>query len=1159
MKYLLLCLFCLTATSAMAQRRISGTVSDDFDVIPGANVVELDKNNRIVQGTVTDMNGNFTLQIKNDKDILRISFLGLQDFKEVIGNRTVFKVKLKENSKQLAEVVKTAKRKVVSGGLSIPQREMTGASQTFSMEEMEGLAFESVDQALQGQIAGLDIVANSGNLGAGTTMRIRGTSTINGNAQPLIVVDDHIFELPDDAQTINFEDLDNEEMFSTLLNVNTEDIESINVLKDAASAAKWGVKGSSGVIEIKLKRGRRGPTRVNFSYKLTAGWQPSGYKMLDGDGYTMMLKEAYFNPKREEKAISPTYNGFLELDYYKATPDIYNNFNKNTDWVDAVKQTSLQHQFYLNISGGGEKATFRISAGYNTSKGAIIGQHMNQFTTATALDYNVSDRITFKSTVTMTFTTNYKNNSNDILARAYKAMPNMSIYEYGYNAEYDDYRQTGNYFNMLAPYGSFGSATDSRLQDMFVNGNPVARANLAWNKEYQYNLTPQFSIDYKFLGKDDDHTQLNYRGDVQLKIFNTSSDRYEPSELRTLAWYYNNGVNYTGNSWSVANTRNTLGNDEYKSLAFTTRHELMFYPKFSNEDHFLAALARFDLETGSSSNQSINLWNAPTGITDPTVQALMTGTGVSNGQWRSHSFYFNVHYSYKSKYILNAGLNISGSTAFGAGNKYGFFPSVSVRWNIIDEKFMQWAKPAVSMLSIAPDWGMTGLTVGGGDNQYNKYSAGSNYLGHNTIHPDNLSLTNIRWETSQQWNIRAQLGLFNDLVNFDLDVYNKKTTDLVTYNKRIVASNGFPTLSAVNAGTMRNRGWELYINSGKICKIGKFSMKLKANFAQNFNEVEELDPLILSSLNGSDNISLTNNGYAAMKRVQIGNALGSIYGLRYKGVYTYDYAHNGYTQASQHDYGKTTPSGYTEDGAIINTYAAALNRGTKGISCPIAYDANGNMITDKYGNPLQMYFQYQDGTKYKFEGGDAIYEDINHDGQIDRYDVVYLGNSNPKFNGGFGISLYFGRFTLNASFLYRVGNQIVNSARSSLEGMVDNNNQSFATTWRWRKNGDITEIPRAMNSNAGASYNSLPSDRYVEDGDFLRFNYLQIMYDFDTKLLKKIGIQTLKLSASANNLCVWSKYTGIDPEVSPGGFGIANDGNKTPRSKSFTVNLNLGF
>ena len=328
--------------------RISGTVSDEFGGIPGIQVKELDSNNRIVSSAITDANGNFTMVVKSQKNKLVFHGMGYQD-KTFQINKTVYKVNMAEAVKTLKDVVITAKKKAPTTGLDIPQREYAGAVSSMKMDDLEGLAFESVDQALQGQIAGLDIVANSGNLGSGTTMRLRGTTTINGNAQPLIVVNDHIFELPEDAQTIDFADMDNEEQFSTLLNVNTEDIESITVLKDAASAAKWGVQGSNGVIEIKLRRGRQGPTQVNFSYKFNGTWQPDGYKMLNGDGYTMMQKEAFFNPEQKATTIK-------EFDYdQQGSPYIFNHFSHNTDWLDAVKQFGKEHRYYVNLTGGGER------------------------------------------------------------------------------------------------------------------------------------------------------------------------------------------------------------------------------------------------------------------------------------------------------------------------------------------------------------------------------------------------------------------------------------------------------------------------------------------------------------------------------------------------------------------------------------------------------------------------------------------------------------------------------------------------------------------------------------------------------------------------------------------------------------------------------------
>ena len=667
------------------QRRISGTVSDDIDVIIGANVVEKDKNNRVVSATTTDMNGNFTMNIKDPNNTLTISYIGYKPFVTKLGGKNVYKVTLQDNTKVMKTVDVLGKKKAPTTGLDIPAREYAGAVQKFNMEDMEGLAFESVDQALQGQIAGLDIVPNSGNLGSGTTMRLRGITTINGNKQPLIVLNDHIFELPSSAQDINFEDYDNEEQFSTLLAVNPEDIESITVLKDAASTSKWGMRGSNGVIEIKTKRGKRGKTRVNFSYKFTGTWQPNGYKMLDGDGYTMYMKESYYNPYQR-----PTSQyGLYELDYDDSKPNIFYNYNKNTDWVKEVKQFGQEHRFSVNLNGGGEKALFRISANFDKSAGSIIAQTMNRFTTNTALDYYVSDRIKFSSTIDLGFYTNNKNYGNDILDRAYKAMPNMSVWEYDSNNEL-----TGNYFNML-PLAATYSTTDTKelkndgfhtsyyLRDMFVNGNPVARANLAWWKMKQYNLKPQFSIEYKLLGKDDDHYRLDYVGDVELQIFNTSNDYYCPDDLKTMEWIWGgkNAAKLTSNE------RNYVTNEEYKSLQFSTRHDLRFYSAFPNKDHSLGAMARFELVTGNDSKQNMGLWNVPDGITDPSVIALLREANAKTSEWRSLSYMFSTHYSYKSKYSLDATVRIDGSTEFGAGHKYGVFPSFGGRWNISDEKW----------------------------------------------------------------------------------------------------------------------------------------------------------------------------------------------------------------------------------------------------------------------------------------------------------------------------------------------------------------------------------------------------------------------------------------------------------------------------------------
>ena len=223
--------------------------------------------------------------------------------------------------------------------------------------------------------------------------------------------------------------------------------------------------------------------------------------------------------------------------------------------------------------------------------------------------------------------------------------------------------------------------------------------------------------------------------------------------------------------------------------------------------------------------------------------------------------------------------------------------------------------------------------------------------------------------------------------------------------------------------------------------------------------------------------------------------------------------------------------------------------------CPIAADEEGKIIIGPDGKPLPVYFNFG-GDNYKFKGGDVIYEDINHDGNINQLDIVYLGNSNPKAQGGFGFTFNYGRWALRTNFNYRYGVDVINSARMNVENMYTNYNQSTATNWRWRKEGDVTSMPRALYQ---TGYNWLGSDRYVEDASFLRLSYLNLTYNVDPQLIKKYGLTRLSFNGSVNNLFVWTKYTGLDPEIGQGSWGRAYDNAKTPRSRSFSLTLSLGF
>ena len=912
---------CSAMTISAQDHRISGTVSDEFGPVIGCNVIEKDANNRNVNATITDVNGNFQLAIKNPKNKLVVSYVGYKTFSQVIGSQTNFQVQLKD-ANELGTVTVTAKQRFRGDGLSIPKDEVSVATQTMNMDIVDGLAFTSADEALQGQIAGLDIVANSGNLGAGTTMRMRGVTTINGSSEPLIVVNGNIMDVPD-AKDTDWSTA-TEETYSSLLSINVNDIESIDIMKDAAATAIWGARGANGVISIKTKRGKRGKIRIDYNFSLQGNWQPKGYNLLSGDEYTMLMKEELYNPTQNPSATT----NINELNYNKSWAE-YNNWNDNTDWVKAVTQTGWNQSHGLTISGGGEKAVFRISANYDHQTGTIIKQVLNRFSTRLNLEYYVSDKLKFTTEFPLTYTKNQKSYAN-ILGKALSMAPNMSIYREDGNGI-----DTNEYYIMLPSaekdeYGSSISGTSSlQLKSVRDIGNPVAIANLAWNNESTYRITPDFRINYYFLGNDDHKTRLDYEGQVYLDIFSKSNPTYCPGSLSTNGWKDNSYNLYTM--------------DDYNSFQFQTRHQLIFTPKFKNEDIAWMMLGRWELTSGTSYGQNVSERKLPLGAQSPTLPAEISNMSTSNGEWRSMAGVFSTHLSYKGRYNADFTVRADGTTRFGDNNKWGYFPGMSVRWNISDEPWMKWSRKVLSMLAFRPSWGVNGRTPSSEYLQYAKYAAGSQYGNGNTLLPstrvDGLQLSDLKWEKTTSWNLGANLGLFDDMIEADFNYYYKKTKDLLNPGVAISSQTGYTTLAWKNIGSMENKGWEFNITAKKFIKAGKFSMDASFNVAQNFNKITEMDQTVLDGIN--EDWSADSRG-KYFKRIQVGNALGSIFGLRHKGVYqySYDYLENlrrqGYVMEGNEkimirdnndlvDYlnnrflpaGKTAPIALNRDGKVI--------------------------------------------------------------------------------------------------------------------------------------------------------------------------------------------------------------------------------------------------
>ncbi len=1077
---------------------IQGIVTSVADKEPliGVSVTELDATNRVVTGAVTNIDGQYVIRVSNPKNRLAFSYLGYKKNVVKIEDRTKINVVMQDDARLIDEVVITATKKTGQGGFSIPTREVSTAVQTINAKEFEGLQVTSIDDALQGQIAGLDIVSSSGDPGSPATMRIRGVNSINGDSQPLIVLNGVPYSLDIDP---NFDFANsNDEQYANMLSINPDDIEDIQVLKDAAASAIWGTKGANGVIMITTKKGVSGPTRVDYSYRYTQTKQPAGRKMLTGDDYTMYIKEAYLNPRQDDNA-----NNNPEYNYDKNFPD-YENYNNNTDWRKEVIQTGHIHNHNFTISGGGERATYRMAGEYLTQDGTIIGQHLERISSRLFFDYKVSDRIQFVSETAFTYTDNDKS-YDKFLDIAYNKMPNVSVYaqdRYGNN--------TAEFYNI---------PLDSRINDSQKKlRNPVALSELATNRSRSTRILPQIGLRYYLL--DPSVHILRFNADASFDLSKDQANLFLPRSATNLIW-----------SDGGANSAEDASSER---LNVFVDANLMFVPKFKNEDHSLSLYGSMQLTTGNGSSQKVITsglasYNATDASNDGYLEKLETG----RSSWRGIGFLARGHYAYKGKYIVSGSLRRDGSTRFGKGNRWATSPGVSAKWIISDEPFLDMTDKWLSMLAPRVSWGISGTPPGAEYLHYSRYSVYGTYLGTPAVKPSSLRLDGLRRETANSINLGLDLGFFDYKYGLDFNFYKTRVEDMLFKDVNISNTSGFSGLSFINGGIMENKGWELYINFNRFVDVKDFSMNFKLNFADNTNTIIKLDPTLLTSWNSG--FDYKNGSY--LTRIQENNSYGSIYGFRYKGTYKYDK----YETAMK------------KEGAILDANGKLL--------APFAVDEEGNVILDQNGKPKPMYFSYnQQATRYQFRGGDAMYEDVNNDGIIDELDIVYLGNSNPKLNGGFGLDLRYKRFSIRSFFNFRYGNKIVNTARMNAENMYSDNNQSIAVNWRWRRDGDVTDMPRAL-YNYG--YNWLGSDRYVEDGSFLRFKYLQFNYDVPKSFLNKYFMNQLTLYLTINNLYVWTKYTGVDPEVGYGnlrsGRGISFDGNSTPRSKDFVFGISIGI
>lgn len=1066
-----------TATTVITGR-VYELVEGNKITIPGAYVTVADGNNRYLTASITDADGNYILRVPLGQEGLKIiaSFIGLQSQSVPFSGQSRLEFTLKSDAQIIQAVVVEAQQLDRVTGLT--ERQKTTATQRVDMDALVANSpVGTIEEALQGQLGGVDIVSGGGDPGARSSIRIRGTSTLSGNADPLIVIDGIPYNT-DVSDDFDFASADAED-FGQLVNIAPTDIESIEVLKDASATAIWGTQGGNGVLMITTKKGSSGKTRFNFSSKWSTRFEPEPMPMLNGSQYVSLMQDAIWNTAKAQGVNNSI--DYLELLY--ATPEInympswqyFDEYNQDVDWLSYLVRQSMVSDNNFAMTGGGERANYRFSMGYLNDQGTTIGNDLKRLTSGLNVDYNFSDKLRVTAEFALSKTEKGANAAN-VRGEATSKMPNKSPYwindATGEMTDVYFSRQSSDEFQ-----GEFSGTSSSN----YTNFNPLAMAKEGYDNTSIMETRTNFRLRYLF------NNYLSYEGYVSLRLSGTETKSFIPKVAT--------GVLAT----SPYNNRSS--NKQSDAMAIQTENKLLFRNNW-NEMHNLVATAIFRTsQSQGSTYYGVVSGTASSGLNDPAEGGVIVGRGSGISESRSVSSLLNVHYTFKDRYMINFTGNMEGRSNMGKNERFGIFPAMGLAWLVQEEEFMSNAT-WIDQLKIRAGYGTSGSAPSGTAPYLGSYTSVGDYMDMSGIAPTTIQLNNLKWESSREINIGADILMLNNRLNFTFDWYDKKTDDLLQKNVSIPSSTGSTTIDYYNSGAIRNSGVEARVEY-KVYQTKDWQVSVNANASRNVNEIIDL-PSNLTQ----ESYTFKNGTYA--QRLETGVPVGSFYGYQYEGVYQ----------------------------NLESTYAR---------------DAQGDIMRDVDGLPIVM----QNG-KIRTFAGDAKYKDINHDGVIDEYDIVYVGNSMPSliFGGGFGVT--YKALSLRAFFQGRVGQKVINKSQMNAEAMYGRSNQSTATLSRWRNEGDQTNIPRAL-YNYG--YNYLGSDRFVNDASFVRLKTLTMNYQMPKHFVSKLGLNSLSFFVTGYDLFTWTKYKGQDPEVKmPSSTNaLVYDESGTPVSKRFSMGLNLQF
>lgn len=1045
-----------SVTVAMAQVLVRGTVVDQTgESVIGASI----QVKGTTQGTITDIDGKFSLGVPDKKSVIVVSFIGYATKELQVDTSKPMSIVLEEDTKVLDEVV-------VVGYQEVRKKDLTGSVAKADMNELLNTPVGSFDQTLGGRIAGVNVSSSEGTPGGTMNIVIRGNNSLTQDNSPLYVIDGFPVEDAAIASTIN-----------------PSDIESLDILKDASATAIYGARGANGVVIITTKKGKVGKAQITYDGSVTMHHVTRTIPMMDAYEFVKLQAETY------PASIANSTGGYLmEYQGKQWTLDDYRGIFQY-DWQDEILRTALQHNHNIRLTGGTEGVRYNASVSYYNQDGILLNSGYERFQAR-------ANTVIKRDKLDISLTTNYSRSiqtGSTPSETSYSGMNNLFYSVWGYRPVTYPNKSMESLLNDV-----MDEAIDSSNDYRF---NPIRSLKEEYRKYYINNLQLNGYVSYEFIKGLKLKVSGGYTYDARKNDqFNNSNTRYGgPTSTDKV------------NAQIIRNERLTWLNENTLTYQTNIKKKHFFNSlvgiTFQNSDY-----EYYSLKSTHIPNESLGM----AGMADGTLSS----SSSLKSSWSMMSYLARLNYNYKSKYYATASFRADGSSKFSKKHRYGYFPSGSLAWNFMEEEFMAPIKKVVGAGKLRVSWGLTGNNRIG---EYDYYALlqmlkekQGDYISNGSIPsgvypfdndmssvgmvPVSLPNEDLKWETTEQWNVGLDLSFFNERLNFTADVYRKTTRDLLLEASLPLVSGYYSATK--NIGKVRNDGLELSLSTVNV-QTKDFTWTSDFNIAFNKNEVLELaeNQLSLTTAARFDQNYNSQPSYIA----KVGLPMGMMYGYIYEGTYKYD------------DFVKS-----------------------------------GNSYTLKDNVP---YFSSEANT----QPGMPKYKDVNGDGIIDTNDRTIIGRGLPIHTGGFTNSFTYKGFDLSVFFQWSYGNDIMNANRLFFEnaGGKKDLNQFASYANRWTPENPESDIPAATKS----ASNNVISSRIIEDGSYLRLKTVTLGYTFPKTLIAKAKLSNARVYVAAQNLWTWTSYSGYDPEVSVRNSALTPglDFSSYPRAFTLSFGVNLGF